>query len=313
MGQTIEAQIESIGRDKKARLLVAGMTLDVDLPIDLVAGTTIKLLVKNSSDGSLTFELKRPASADANLQPTTAQGAFANPSARGHGLLNALLDIRAATSAGNSGPPGGNGAAQVLLGPESIVDGERLTASENNNSATRTAGAHTAHGSNIDAGANQLASRSLTDARELQVSNVTQEDAPRQTLGASQQQAAQSTMVINYSTPGMIGSLPILLTPEDEGGDDGRRSDAKRTLKASFIFGSAALGPVHVVLRQTGSAVSVGLWAELPEIAAELHEERGELFDALELNNIAVGALEIFCGAPPVSSPSQKPMEGSTE
>lgn len=313
VGQSIEARVDSIGNDGSVRLLVAGMTLDIDLPLKLLQGQTVNLVVKTSSNGGLMLELKRPDFAEPALSSSTPPSPPSNSGAKGHGLLNALLDIGTVLIAGNPGASGSGGGKPANAG--SIDHGEPLSAGDDTKAGTRTAQGTPANSGPIGNRVNLTLLHSPPtprDGEELRGSPKAYNDAAAQNPAAPDQRAALPTTVINYVVPGTADRLQIAVTHEDDGANAKVRGEHKKSVRASFTVSSDALGQVHGVMRQHGAAISVALWAERPDIAVELRNERGELFDALGGAEVAVEALEVFDGAPPVaSSRSAMPAESS--
>ncbi len=307
--------MESIGDDGSARLRVAGMLLDVDLPLKLMQGQTVNLVVKTSSNGGLMLELKRPDSAEPAISAPTAPDPLPNSGAKGHGLLKALLDVGAALTAHNPGVS--SLAAGKSANPGSIEQGEPLSARDTNEAGLRpTQGMPTIAGPIGNPGNITLVHSRPTPpaAEELRGTLRARNDPTAHTLAASEQQAASSTTMMAYVVPGTADRLQIAVTNEDEGTNSANRDEHGKSVRASFTVSSEALGDVHVVMRQHGAAISVVLWAQQPEIATELRNERRELFDALSGAEVVVESLEVFDGAPPVaSSRSKMPAESAVQ
>lgn len=303
VGQVIEARVESTAGNGVVRLHVAGIALHVSSTTKLARGSTIMLLVKQDTDGGLMLELKRSESVKPSMQPTLTHGSMSPVGARGHGLLSTLLDIGAALSASIPGLAGEVGARST--DPTSLTRGDSLPRSGNNEAGT-TAAHRMQTVAGLDANLGAIALPHSTspppEAEEQRGGSETRPDAMMQIRGSPDQMTATASMVINYVLPGTTELLQIAVSRREEGNDDRHSAIAQKSIKASFTFNSEALGHVHVVMRQNKSAISVGLWAERPEVAAELLRERAELRQALGDADIAVEALEVFIGDPSIAA-----------
>jgi hypothetical protein len=297
VGQLIEAKVDSIGENGIARLIVAGMAVYVSSPVRLTPGAVIEFRVKQPSESGLILELKRPESVERSTQPTAAHGSTSLVGARGPGLLSALLDIGAAQSAARSG--------LAAADPKSLDRGGSPPLSGDSEAGTSVA-QHMHFAVVQDARQHAgIRSRSLPSPRPAQEHRNDPEahaDAKLQNLAPTDQPTPPQSTAINVPFASQMERLQIVVKRHDQDEEDNWSDEAGKSMEARLSVDSETLGRVHVVMRQHGSAISISLWAERPEVAAELLRERAELRDEVGAAGVEVEALEIFAGAPPVAA-----------
>lgn len=291
-----------MGENGIVRLLIAGMTVNVSSPTRLSAGSVVSFLVKQGSGGGLMLELKQSDSVDRSTEPATPPVLSSPGGARGHELLSALLHMGASLSATRSGLPAEAGTGSI--GPPSLDRGGGQPPGADNEADVPT----TQHSRPVvvfDAGQYpRLLPHSRPAQPDAGVHPYVSEagpDAKPQIRGPSDQPTTPQPTLISFALPGQAERVQIVVEHRDENNEDEKdtHSDqAEKSIEARFSVDSGALGRVHVAMRQHGSAVSISLWAERPEVAAELLRERAELRDELGAAGVELDTLEFHSGAP---------------
>ena len=291
-GQAIDALVESIGNDGIVRLSVAGMALLVSSPIRLQEGSMVRLLVRQGGTSGMTLELRRS-------DPPPAQGSISPAGALKHGQLGALLDVSAALST-PSHTSSGEPVAPSASPANTDRGGSQLFSSRTRAAPTETGNMPTDSDADPASIRNAAVLYVTPDMEESHGTPPLRPDASMQIRAAAEPMIAPPSLVVTYATPETAVHRRIAEKRDNEGNDVRPPGDAAKVLKASFTVRSEALGRVHVVVHQHESTISVGMWAERPEVATELLRDRAELCDVLSDADIAVEALDVFVGDPPV-------------
>lgn len=293
IGDAFTARVTAVSDVGLARLQVGDAAVSVRVPAALKPGATVQLIVRHMTERGLLLELKLPgagpgsaASAPANARPAAASLLF-DTLRTVQGAIDAMLLSLpgAAQTAAAAGP----GRIQARTAPHAVAlrgDGD-----ETGEPAQRLAGPPSPHPAQSpaarDGGA--LASRAgpLPPAPD-----------------AASVAAAGRETTITLVLPGVPGRFEIHIS-KDETHDRRTESyeDGGRTVSAQFSIASDAFGALHAILRQTGAAISIGLWAETPATAETLRQARAELTEEMRGAALALEAIDIFTGQPPVALP----------
>lgn len=294
-GDTIKAQIAAISDDGLTQLMVGDIPLTIRLPVQLRPGTTVMLVVKQSNEHGLVLEMKLPQGDAASTARSALPAVLPLPEANDQTLQNSKLAVGGAVNAllmdllGRA-PVTAAGTPLITQHPGAQIAAAKIT--------SRFA----APGLGSDLVTDDVL---LADEAPVTDEKITTAYAAHGNSAAAPTDTANSTSaaranIINFILPGMAEHLEIQVFEDD---DQNLRQyvsdDAGRIMTVRFTIASDSFGAVHVILRQAGEAVSVGLWAERADVAAELQRDQSELRDGLHVADVAVETIDIFAGNPP--------------
>lgn len=115
--------------------------------------------------------------------------------------------------------------------------------------------------------------------------------------------AGQSWMFeIPFVTP-QGTAMAQLQVREDEGEANKRTGSRTPVWTARLSLDLPPIGPVHAEIRLKGTQASVGLWAERPESAATLRQDRAELLAALKASGLTA-EVAVQQGSPGTPAPA---------
>lgn len=310
VGQSITVCVESIDSNGTARLRGADLTIEARLPVAVSQGATIKLVITGTDEDGLILATDHSHVGEKHSQFNRVLTANPKVIAR-EGLLNALIEISAGPSAGGFDWQGSTetlGRAPRdrnfdLLGSGYGANGDGP--SEDGDPIFEQ----------IDA--KSLNSTAVEKSPPLPPSEHKRSAMPISPVGVEQdgevadKYATLPMAILPYQVPERVGPLEVAIY---SGRSAKGTQDGERAIKSSFTFASNDLGQIHVFMRQCGSALSVRLCAERPEVATELLQERGELWDVLREADFVIEALEIFApgGLAPEASPKHMPVVAIT-
>jgi hypothetical protein len=298
VGDDLEARVDSILKSGAARLIVAGTTVDIIASVQLAPGTTVKLSVKQGADGKSVLELTQPVSRATPMQLMAPSGLEPQIGVRLQSVLNSLLAAAAATTAAL--PSMNSETARAWTDMEVVHDeaSHQNLRADGGEPDTQNSIATTERDVELNVGSRlQFDSRATSETSNSGAAGArasARPQAPTPSTGA----AAASTNAITLVMPGTTDPLQVVVTRDEDERQARQSGKPTRSVKARFTIDSAAFGPVHALLRQCGNAVSVELWAEHPENAADLMRERDELRAALSEQSIAIDTIEVRVGQP---------------
>jgi len=329
-GEVVEARVNGMVGKDVARLTLLGATLDVDTPIQLVPGSTIKVAVERSAEG-LRLVLQRDGNAATVQQPSLQKelgtGAFRSLSLA---IAQAAIDNapNAAVPAQSPGVhgeavPGASGGLSLAIA-QGVIDSELDAADADPSTAPDssadthsegeigrpTADQQRPHRDNSGLG-HPVANTAQYHASRVRFPSAPASNTPDAKLSTASAQngvpvttpppAAQpNTTMVAYLPPGAVQPFNLTFVREDEAEKGGSQAEASNPAwTVRFSFESPGLGPLHAAIRLSEGGIGVKIWAERPDVALALEQDSAELRNTLQASAISVEAVAVLPGRPP--------------
>jgi hypothetical protein len=296
-GQIVEARVNTMLGKDVARLTLLGATLDVNTPIQLIPGSTLKVAVERSTDG-LRLVLQQDANragAPTHAPEDAGPGGFRSLSlAIAQAVVDSALKVTQPDVEPPAAPPN-SGAEASPQGQIKSSASEPPAASADRSPVTRLATDATAPFRRADDGQDKsAATRPLTGPADRGGMPAPSPAAP------SASAASPTTSTIAYLPPG--AAQPFNLTfvrDETERGADAQAESPGPAWTVRFSFDSPGLGPLHAAIRFGGGHVGVKIWAERADVATALERDSAELRNTLQEASLKVEAVAVMAGRPP--------------
>jgi hypothetical protein len=293
-GSVLKARVVAVLEANKARLAIAGQTIEVSTPIPLKAGMTLPVTVDNSG-GSLKLRIQGDAGGRAQVpaartMPPTPRASLDPFFAVEMAIAEALLSAETKLAALRQAPEQSHPETSPKM-TERPAEGRPQTQAQ---AQTQTNAAHPASpklpAAPVNPGAApELPSPSSSDAaqpEQVQAANPPSAPPPSERQSAPLIPAPFYAPQLPYPHEARIER-----DKDDDEGDGGGKASAARGWTVSLSVDGGAMGLIHISVAYRANAVSVRLAAEEAQAAAELQTWLPELRAALQDADLAIDEL----------------------
>lgn len=297
LGDTIKALVAANSDDGMTKLMVGDTQFTIRLPVPVKPGTTVTLVVRQNNEHGLVLEIKPPQGGATSVPISPLPTAQQSVGGEDQSSQNSQFALRGALDAL---------VMDVLAKAQVLVAGTPLTTQANGAQVAlakivnrRAVADPAAEFDDTTTEAMSADADSLTDGK-MTPGLASHENTGAALTDKTNSPPAARVSLINFMVPDMSERVEIQVFKEDDQNHPPYSSDGTgRVFTARFTIASDTFGAVHAVLRQSGEAVSVSLWAERADVAADLQRDQGELRDGLHIADVEIEAIDVFAGNPP--------------